>query len=109
MRTDAEVRAAYDAWQGGATWAEVAESCRYPTANAALMSVRRFAELNRLPLRRATPVPDKVRLRRSYCAYLLGWEWAEIAALQGWASGASVQASVTRYACSHGLPLRRLP
>lgn len=109
VRTEADIMAAYEAWQGGADWASVARLHGYPTVPAAMMSVRRFVGRNKLPLRREGAVPDENRVRVSYCAYLLGWGWSEIAAQHGWASGPSAQASVTRYAVQHGLALRRLP
>lgn len=113
MRTDADIRRAYDAWQAGSSWAAVADACGYPSANSALLSVRRYAELNRLPLRKVVRPPpsaaDGLRMRRAYCAYLLGEEWGEIAAQFGWPAGPAAQASVTRYAFRNGLPLRRLP
>lgn len=108
-RSEADIRAAYEAWQGGTDWASVARAHGYPTVPAAMMSVRRFVGRNKLPFRREGVVQDENRVRLSYCDYLLGWAWGDIAANRGWASGPSVQSSVTRYAVQHGLVLRRLP
>lgn len=108
-RTNEVIHAAYLSWEQGLDWPTVASIHGYPTAEAAMMSVRRYVEMNRLPLRRATPVPNHERRKLSYCAYLMGWAWVDIAREYGWSSGGSAQKSVTEYARQHGLSLQRLP
>lgn len=108
-RTDEDIRNAYFAWENGMDWPSVASVHGYPTAEAAMMSVRRYASMNKLPLRRATPVPNHERRKLSYCAYLLGWSWVDIAREYGWSCGGSAQKSVTEYARKYRLALQRLP
>ena len=109
IRTEEIIAQAYLAWENGADWSSVALNHGYPTPDAAMMSVRRYAGANRLPLRRANPLRDHERRRLSYCAYLLGCTWVDIAQQYGWSCGGSAQKSVTEYARKHGLQLQRLP
>lgn len=108
-RTDEDIRNAYLAWESGMDWSKVASAHGYPTSEAARMSVRRYAALYKLPLRRAHPVQGRERLKLSYCAFLLGGTWADIAREYGWSSGLAAQKSVTEYAGKFDLPLQRLP
>jgi len=104
-------QAAYDLWQeGGRTWMQVAVISGHATPEAACMAARRYADKHSLPIRFGRKgKEDPERRKKSYCAFLLGQEWAEIADEYGWANANSARSSVVRYAATHDLPLRRLP
>lgn len=108
-RTVAEIRAAYESWRSGRSWTEIAQAHGYTTAEEALSSVRRYADANQLPFTRTPPMPQRVRLRKSYCAFLLGSSWETIATEYGWANGPAAQSAVEGYAAAFDLPLARLP
>ena len=93
----------WNAWQGGASWKEVARLRGRGGPGAAQMAVRRWAKKRRLPLRRGR---DLDALERLWKARQDGASWAEVARLRGHGSPHAVQLAVRRWAKKRRLPLR---
>lgn len=113
-----DYKKAYQLWQAPLangnhrTWEGVAKLSGYPSGAAATMAVRRYALRADKPLRNArqqNSVDDVERRRMSYCAYLMGWSWEDIADEYQWASRQVALTCVKKYANRNDLPLRRLP
>ena len=98
---------AYNLWQTGRySWESIAVRSEHPTPAAAMMAARRYAKAKDLPLRKANPPPlGEEKLRAAYQMRMSnsGRTWASIADEFGWASGASCQSSVTRWARRNNL------